>query len=176
MSCIFCGAPLPKQGLNCSYCNKLNPLNKKIVESKKEEKSQSKYLCPVCHIRLEEFRDSTLFLEYCSRCDGILIKEEEFERLINYKTDPTNQFNPHYLRFVQDHPRDNRKKSKFQNCPVCKEIMSVINYKKNSGILLDICEEHGVWLDGGELQQIIDWYAVGGAKKNQESPSLYSSK
>jgi len=31
--------------------------------------------------------------------------------------------------------------------------------------LLDICEEDGIWLDGGELRQIIEWYEVGGDKK-----------
>ena len=43
--------------------------------------------------------------------------------------------------------------------------MAVVNYKKQSGVIIDICEEHGIWIDGGELRQIIEWYAVGGDKK-----------
>jgi len=167
MKCIFCSAPLPKQGLNCNYCNKLNPLNAKVLEDIKEKKSQSQHLCPICETPLKELENGSMTLEYCLKCDGIFIEEEAFEKLIEYKAHPTNQFNPYYLRFIQDHPRDNRKKTQFHNCPVCKEIMHVINYKKQSGILLDICEEHGIWLDGGELQQIIEWYAVGGNKKTR---------
>jgi len=168
MKCKFCSAPLPKQGLTCNYCNKLNPLNQKVIDENRESiTSPSKHICPLCHIGLENISNKTLSLEYCSKCDGVLIEEEEFEKLIEYKINPNNQINPHYLRFIQDHPRDKRKKSQFQNCPVCHELMSVINYKKSSGVLLDICEEHGIWLDGGELRQIIDWYGVGGDKKNR---------
>jgi len=165
MKCIFCSAPLPKQGLNCSYCNRLNPLNIKVLEKIKEKTTQSEHLCPICNISLIELENKIVTLEYCLQCDGILIEEELFEKLIKYKTTPTDNFNPHYLRFIQDHPRDNRKKSQFHNCPICQEIMCTINYKKISGVLLDICEEHGIWLDGGELRQIIEWHEVGGEKK-----------
>ena len=44
-------------------------------------------------------------------------------------------------------------------------LMSIVNYKNCSGVILDVCEEHGIWLDGGELRQIMDWYEVGGDKK-----------
>ena len=165
MKCKFCAAPLPKQGLTCNYCNRLNPLNQKVLENREKLTNDSNYLCPCCHITLKTITNRTLSLEYCSQCDGILIKENEFEKLIEYKVDTSNQFNPHYLRFIQDHPRDNRKKPKFQNCPVCNKQMNVINYKNCSGVILDVCEEHGIWLDGGELRQIMDWYEVGGDKK-----------
>lgn len=168
MKCIFCSAPLPKTGLNCNYCHKLNPLNAKLFES--NESVISEHLCPCCDVNLEIFKSPTLTLEYCKVCDGLLISEEEFEKLIAYNINPLSSFNPYYLRFIHDHPRDNRKKSQFHPCPICKELMSVINYKKSSGILLDVCEEHGFWLDGGELQQIIEWYAVGGEKKEKNYP------
>ena len=163
MRCIYCSAPLPKKGLNCSYCNKLNPLNAKLLESAK--KLDSKHLCPCCNLKLEKLQTAFVTLEYCKECDGVLIAEDEFEKLITYKVNPQSKFNPHYLRFIQDHPRDNRKKPQFHPCPICQKSMAVVNYKKQSGIIIDICEEHGIWLDGGELRQIIEWYAVGGDKK-----------
>ena len=163
MKCIYCAAPLPQKGLNCSYCNRLNPLNAKLFEDEKKE--ESTHLCPCCNLNLEELQTSNVSLKYCKECDGILIAEEEFEKLIAYKVDPTSKLNPYYLRFIQDHPRDNRKKSQVHPCPICQETMAVVNYKKQSGVIIDICEEHGIWLDGGELQQIVEWYAVGGDKK-----------
>ena len=165
MKCKFCSAPLPKQGLICNYCQTLNPLNQKLLEKLEIVTNQNSHLCPCCNIALENIRSKIFSLEYCSKCDGILIDEDEFEKLIEYKVNPLNQLNPYYLRFIQDHPRDNRKKSQFHNCPICNEKMNIINYKKISGVLLDMCEEHGIWLDGGELRQIIDWYEVGGDKK-----------
>jgi len=167
MKCKFCAAPLPKQGLKCSYCNKLNSLNQRLLKKIEIVTEQNFHLCPCCNIALESIKNETFSLEYCSKCDGVLIDEDEFEMLIEYKVNPLHKFNPHYLRFIQDHPRDNRKKSQFQNCPICNNLMGVINYKKQSGIILDICEEHGIWLDGGELRQIMDWYEVGGDKKER---------
>jgi len=163
MNCIYCGAPLPLKGLNCNYCNRLNPLNAKLIEIEKTLDSQNS--CPCCKINLVNLKTETLVLEYCKKCDGIFITEENFTKLIFYKVNPLSSFNPYYLRFIQDHPRDNRKKLQYYPCPICQENMYMVNYKKNSGVLLDICEEHGIWLDGGELQQIIEWYAVGGDKK-----------
>jgi len=165
VNCIFCGAPLAKKGLNCNYCKKLNPINIKLFEV--EERRESKYLCPYCKINLEILETSTVNLEYCKSCDGVFITEEELEEFISYKVNLLHKFTPYYLRFIQDNPRDNRKKPQPQFCPICQETMSIVNYKKRSGIILDVCEEHGIWLDGGELYQVIEWYFVGGNKKKQ---------
>ena len=37
-------------------------------------------------------------------------------------------------------------------CPICGEKMES---EKTQGILVDVCEEHGVWLDKGELSGVI---------------------
>ncbi len=39
-----------------------------------------------------------------------------------------------------------------RECPICKKTMSV---EVVEGVSLDNCQDHGVWLDFGELQQII---------------------
>ena len=39
-----------------------------------------------------------------------------------------------------------------RECPICKEKMAVEN---REGVSLDTCREHGVWLDFGELEEII---------------------
>jgi hypothetical protein len=35
--------------------------------------------------------------------------------------------------------------------------MERVNYDEASGILVDSCMEHGVWLDGGELSRLETW-------------------
>ena len=37
-------------------------------------------------------------------------------------------------------------------CPICGEKM---DSEKTQGILVDVCEAHGVWLDKGELSNVI---------------------
>ena len=37
------------------------------------------------------------------------------------------------------------------NCPVCGDTMETKAYRK---VEIDVCQEHGVWLDRGELETI----------------------
>lgn len=39
------------------------------------------------------------------------------------------------------------------NCPVCQNRLYV---KEMHGVIVDICDEHGVWLDRGELEKVHD--------------------
>ena len=45
------------------------------------------------------------------------------------------------------------------------------NYLNRSGVIMDLCKEHGLWLDAGELKQIQEWTALGG-KTNALKESL----
>jgi Zn-finger nucleic acid-binding protein len=42
------------------------------------------------------------------------------------------------------------------------------NYEKRSGIVIDFCYKHGIWLDGGELIRIFEWVKAGGLKLAQK--------
>ena len=37
------------------------------------------------------------------------------------------------------------------------------NFRKSSGVILDVCSEHGSWLDADELEQITGFILSGGA-------------
>jgi len=40
--------------------------------------------------------------------------------------------------------------------------MQRINFGSQSGVIADKCRSHGIWLDGGELRQILEWTKAGG--------------
>jgi hypothetical protein len=49
--------------------------------------------------------------------------------------------------------------------------MSRVNFAGNSGIILDVCRAHGVWLDHEELDQVRQFIQRGGAgRARQPSP------
>jgi len=156
MKCSFCHAPLPLNGLNCKYCGKLNQLNFSTVNKEaKESYVKSKYSCPLCQSHLNIIDD----LKHCQKCDGLFLTEEQLFDTVS-KTMEKKETNPHLLRFIQNNPRDNRRKTQYLPCPICEETMQHLNYKKVSGVIVDFCEEHGIWLDGGELRQIIEWEEI----------------
>jgi len=154
MKCSFCHAPLPLTGLNCKYCGELNKLNYKSIN--KNVNIISKYNCPLCNDSLVEVDN----IKYCNKCDGLFLCEEDLLEIVTNSVEKHKSPNPKILRFIQNNPRDNRKKTQYHPCPVCKIAMQHLNYKKVSGVILDFCEEHGIWLDGGELRQIIEWEEI----------------
>ena len=45
-----------------------------------------------------------------------------------------------------------------RKCPICEEQMGVeVEY----GVQVDVCEEHGIWLDRSELRAIAKWIRSG---------------
>lgn len=47
-------------------------------------------------------------------------------------------------------------------CPACGKMMNRSNFAKSSGVVLDVCRDHGVWLDRGELPALLDFIGTGG--------------
>jgi Zn-finger nucleic acid-binding protein len=53
----------------------------------------------------------------------------------------------------------------YRNCPGCRRMMSRRNYARWSGVILDICPEHGLWFDEGELHALLQWIRRGGPRE-----------
>ena len=50
----------------------------------------------------------------------------------------------------------------YRPCPVCRKLMNRSNYGGGSGVIVDVCGPHGVFLDRGELTKIVDFLEKGG--------------
>ncbi|MEJ2032881.1 MAG: zf-TFIIB domain-containing protein [Deltaproteobacteria bacterium] len=58
--------------------------------------------------------------------------------------------------------------SEYFKCARCEAVMVRRNFRRISGVLIDVCRDHGVWLDAGELEQIRCFIANGGLDKSQD--------
>jgi Zn-finger nucleic acid-binding protein len=47
-------------------------------------------------------------------------------------------------------------------CPNCSQPMNRKNIGAKSGVMLNVCRNHGVWLAAGGLLRLLDWAASGG--------------
>jgi Zn-finger nucleic acid-binding protein len=52
-------------------------------------------------------------------------------------------------------------------CPLCHATMNRANFGKVSGVIVDVCKEHGTWFDGGELTRVVAFAANGGLVKTR---------
>ncbi|WP_428355232.1 zf-TFIIB domain-containing protein [Methyloprofundus sp.] len=51
---------------------------------------------------------------------------------------------------------------KYIKCPVCREFMRRNNFAQKSGVIVDRCSAHGLWLDSGEVTHLLEWKKAGG--------------
>lgn len=176
MRCKFCSAPLPRKGLICDYCGQRNPLNLGILSKVDIEENNSKYDCPVCHIPMENINiglKKRVLIPRCRECDGVFVSEDIMERLLKTQNFRKEDFDHLLLRFVQDNPRHKQENIvRYRQCPVCNKTMQRINYRAISGVIVDRCLPHGVWLDGGELRQLFEWKKVGGSTKEKHKTTV----
>lgn len=54
------------------------------------------------------------------------------------------------------HPED-MVTERFRTCPVCAKTLQKDNWKYGSGVVVDTCREHGVWVDAGEIERLEAW-------------------
>jgi Zn-finger nucleic acid-binding protein len=50
-------------------------------------------------------------------------------------------------------------------CPVCKKIMNRQAFSRGSGVVVDVCREHGVFFDAGELSDVLHFIERGGLEQ-----------
>ena len=163
MKCIFCAAPMPVSGLVCEYCGKRNPLNIGALQKSTlvTESSHPILQCPLCTCEMKQRNVGIVedvIIHHCDECDGIFVTEEDLQQTIKHHVGVVQVIDHKTLRFILDHPRhENDTNRAYKQCPVCQETMRKLTYGAVSGVLIDRCLEHGVWLDSGELQQLFEW-------------------
>jgi Zn-finger nucleic acid-binding protein len=55
-----------------------------------------------------------------------------------------------------------QQKIKYLKCPVCQMLMDRVNFGYRSGVVVDQCRLHGIWLDNGEITHLMEWKKAGG--------------
>jgi Zn-finger nucleic acid-binding protein len=67
---------------------------------------------------------------------------------------------------------------RYRPCPVCRTMMNRHNFGRSSGVIVDICSQHGVWFDAGELPRVLDFVQAGGLlqAKQQEQPGSHTPR
>ena len=57
---------------------------------------------------------------------------------------------------------------RYRPCPSCGELMHRQLHGRRSGAVVDRCRDHGLWLDAGELRQLLAWTRAGGQLLDQQ--------
>jgi Zn-finger nucleic acid-binding protein len=169
--CTSCGAPLPPSGIICEYCGTRNDIDlREKGSSFIDIRPNQERICPVCHIKLQtiDVGEAVPFLiERCETCFGIFFDLHELEEMIDRSVKGSRNVNLERLSQITENPR-HIDIIVYRKCPVCRKAMQRKNFMKRSGVITDVCAEHGIWLDSGELRQIFEWVKSGGIERAEQ--------
>jgi len=120
-------------------------------------------LCPRCRESLEHFEYRKRDLDMCPQCGGVWLDRGEFRDLTRESDVYESQSAP------KGHVRGPLKdRLEYVPCVRCGTLMNRKNFARISGVIIDECKTHGVWLDGGELERIRRFIADGGLERAQD--------
>lgn len=106
----------------------------------------TKLRCPRDQTALREDRVHGIEVDHCPTCHGRWLDHHELDEL-----EATRASEDERRATIQYANRPSE-----LNCPVCSKEMTAFNYRAYD-LELDICaEEHGFWLDAGELDEVRD--------------------
>jgi len=163
--CSSCSAPLKANTNVCEYCRTRNDIDLHSKYDFSLQDHQSERHCPHCEIPLQTINleiDGELLIERCEKCFGLFFDPGEIETLMEHSVSSVFNINEKQLRNISTERFQKNQKVKYIKCPVCQSYMQRNAYGHRSGVIIDRCQKHGIWLDSGEITQLLEWKKAGG--------------
>jgi Zn-finger nucleic acid-binding protein len=105
--------------------------------------SESEKGCPECERNFQILKLDNTEIDHCTFCNSLWFDTQELANLVDNSKDlPT------------DGLRLRSRDSKY-NCPVCQAQMEEHVFSEGSNLLVDLCKEHGLYLENGEFERAI---------------------
>ena len=99
----------------------------------------------------------------CDTCDGLWIGADAFEQLCS-----SHEAQAAVLHQAPPEPRPMDARVRYRPCLQCGTMMNRLNFAKVSGTVVDVCKNHGTFLDRGELQAVVRFIQGGGLDRARQ--------
>jgi Zn-finger nucleic acid-binding protein len=170
-NCSNCSAPVPPNSIICEYCKTRNDTDLKGIHHYTTHEIESARICPRCSISLRTIDlkiNGRFLIERCDECLGLFFDPEELEAFLEATVSNVFDINRSKLDAINNQITPAALSISYIKCPVCSKFMNRVNFGAKSGVIVDRCRDHGVWLDGGELRHLFEWMKAGGKLLDQE--------
>jgi Zn-finger nucleic acid-binding protein len=112
--------------------------------------------CPVCSAPMASQALAGVAIGQCGSCQGLWIPEGHLEQLVRRAQEarraPPGEVPAPAPRLRGGNPAS--RPVEYRRCPECDALMQRRNFRRSSGVIVDVCRRHGTWLDADELEQI----------------------
>lgn len=163
--CKSCSAPLPANTNICQYCGVRNDVDLLDKQDYTVQALQSERLCPVCHIPLQTIDlkvNGHFYIERCHDCFGLFFDPGEIEAFLDASVSGGFTINRQLIENINQERYPSDHKVRYVKCPVCQVLMNRVCFAYRSGVVVDQCKEHGVWLNSSEITHLLEWKKAGG--------------
>jgi Zn-finger nucleic acid-binding protein len=120
--------------------------------------------CPDCAVPLIRVTLGDTPLAECGRCFGIWLDTASFNRVCVEREQQAA-----VLGRAEPQPIDVKKAWRYLPCPSCGQLMHRVNFAGQSGVIIDLCKDHGVWFEREELRKIVEFIRAGGMNEARET-------
>ncbi|MCA9752499.1 MAG: zf-TFIIB domain-containing protein [Gemmatimonadetes bacterium] len=126
--------------------------------------------CVDCGKRLIDRGVGDVIVSECPACNGLWVTSALFDQLVNRAVAARKSSLEGGV--PAPNPREGRGNPlnvqvRYRKCPQCHRHMLRRNWNKTSGVVVDVCHEHGTWLDADELERIAGYILSGGLAEAQ---------
>ncbi len=193
--CSACGAPRDEGSSECTFCHSRFTLHEQDLHTicpgcltRVSDRAKfchscgealgvemaagevTEMICPSCqddhHLESRQLGLARAAVMECQSCAGLWIASDALSRLT---TDVQQQTEAAVKPVVQSLVRETAgaldEKWSYRSCVVCEKLMHRTQYDRGSGVIIDVCRDHGVWFDAHELAQVLTWIRAGGPEK-----------
>jgi Zn-finger nucleic acid-binding protein len=151
--------------IGSKFCGHCGAIAAPVDVSPNGDKSE----CPRCRVRLEDLTVGDTGLRGCTKCDGMWMTTADFENVCAERERQAAIFSFLDSRGVRTQIMT---KVNYVPCPDCGELMNRNNFARSSGVIVDVCRDHGVWFDADELPAIIEFIRAGGMERAREKKKM----
>lgn len=181
-TCDYCGSSIErdaaKLSLICPECYGRNAQDARFCaacgvtfDPESVETEGAELPCPCCTSLMPVAQIGGIGINECPQCNGLWVPGDKFDLLVDRTIElrrqagsgATSQPNP---RVKGSNPFSQQ--VQYRKCPECDGFMQRRNFRKSSGVIIDICNQHGTWLDADELEQIAGFILSGGRPQAEE--------
>lgn len=169
-SCPFCSVSVATRrcascyhrnlpsAVHCSGCGR--ELRDRVAQA------AGTHACPACEsTTLARIGEGARAVDECPRCGGQFVAHDVLQRLCEERLQLGTKQAPQVPGRLGP--------VRYLPCPTCQKRMNRKNFGERSGVVVDVCKDHGVWLDTGELPRVLAFVERGGlgeaARRQQDA-------
>ncbi len=125
--------------------------------------------CPGCgkYEKLHRIDVGEHQLLECMRCGGVLVDRATLEQLTRAREVESGLRAFEAATVTKATLTDTA--VRYRPCGTCEQLMMRRNFGGNSGVIVDVCKDNGIWFDADELAAVLRFVASGGLRRQRES-------